>query len=709
MAISKTRRTLSVDIETYSSVDLSKAGVYRYAESPDFEILLLAYAFDDDPVQIVDMTAIDPPTEIKMALIDPAITKCAWNANFERVCLERRSGLPMPPEQWDDTMILAAELGLPMSLAAAGIVLGLSEDKRKLQEGKNLIQYFSKPCKPTKTNGGRTRNLPEHDPEKWENYKTYNGRDVETEREIRKQLERYKIAEGEHRIWCIDQRINDRGVMIDRTLADNAARIDAEIKDALKTEAKDISGLDNPNSVVQIKRWIKERTGVEVASLDKRTIGAVREELKAFPDVSRFLQIRGQLAITSTAKYARMLQCIGADDRARGLSQFYGASRTGRWSGRNIQLQNMKQNKMPDADLDCARELVRAGDTEALGLVFDPAPALSELIRTAFVPKPGYKFVVSDFSAIEARVLAWLADETWRLDVFNGDGKIYEASAEKMFNLPPGSVKKGDPMRQKGKIAELALGYGGSVGALKAMGALEMGLQENELKPLVDSWRAANRNITKLWWAVDSCAKSCVKYGDPQSSQGWGVKQKYDVYSLKDGGFIGSTLAVSAAQAISSVRYRENELYNDINDYTAELAEASRKNLRMRMDNMLMRILLPSGREISYAKPKVEDDALTYEGQIQAGGWGRIETYGPKLVENIIQAISRDCLCESMIRLEENGIDIVFHVHDEVICEVPEEGPSAEDIAQIMGRPIEWAPGLPMKADAYECQYYRKD
>lgn len=660
METTKKPKIMSVDIETYSSVDLSRAGVYKYAESPDFEILLLSYAFDERKVYTLDLTRAPLQKTIAQALTDPEITKTAWNANFERTCLARYLGEPMPPEQWDDTMIRSAELGLPMSLAAAGAALGLPEDKRKLQEGRSLIQYFSKPCKATKANGGRTRNLPEHDPEKWDRYKTYNAQDVETEREIRKRLTSYRIEKSERTLWCIDQRINDRGVLVDRQLAENAAQADADIKNALKTEAKRISGLENPNSPVQIKRWIQEKTGTEVESLDKRVIGEVRDQLQDHPEVSRFLDIRSQLAITSTAKYSKMLECAGSDDRVRGISQFYGASRTGRWSGRNVQLQNLKQNKMPDEDLDIARRLVRDGDTEALGLLYDPAQALSELIRTAFIPKPGYKFIVSDFSAIEARVLAWLADESWRLDVFNGSGKIYEASAEKMFNLPPGSVKKGDPMRQKGKIAELALGYGGSVGALKAMGALEMGLSENELKPLVDSWRAANRNITKLWWAVDKCAKIAVQTKSTQ----WVAGHHHPPES--------PPLAIG-------------------------------------MDNMLMRILLPSGREISYAKPKVEDDELSYEGQIQAGGWGRIETYGPKLVENIIQAISRDCLAESMKRLGENGIDIVFHVHDEVICEVKEGVWLAEDIAAIMGRPISWAPGLPMKADAYECEYYRKD
>ena len=647
------RNLLSIDIETYSEVDLSTAGVYKYAEDPSFEILLLGFALDDQPVRVIDLTERELPAWMDEALTDPEIIKCAWNANFERTCLARLLGVPMPPEQWEDTMITAAELGLPLSLAAAGSVLGLSEDKQKMQEGRSLIQYFSKPCKPTKSNGQRTRNLPEHAPERWALYKEYNARDVETEREIRRKLQMYAIDEDEHPLWCIDQRINDRGVQLDRRFAERAAEVDRQIKETLKAEAKQISKLDNPNSVAQIKKWIQTETGLTVTSLDKRSIGDVMDQLQEHPSICRFLQIRSRLSMTSTAKYNRMLECVNEDDRIRGLSQFYGASRTGRWSGRNVQMQNLKQNKMPDADLDIARGLVRDGDAEALGLLYDPAQALSELIRTSFIPRDGCKFIVSDFSAIEARVLAWLAGEAWRLEVFNTHGKIYEASAEQMFRLPPGSVKKGDPMRQKGKIAELALGYGGSVGALKAMGALEMGLQENELKPLVDSWRAANRQITKLWWDVDAAAKRCIKTGNVQRI---------------------------------------------------------RSGLQMRRDGMLLRIQLPSGREISYVRPRVnEEDQIVYEGQIQAGGWGQIETYGPKLVENIIQATSRDALAESMRRLDAAEIPVVFHVHDEVICEVPEGSCTAGDIATLMGRPISWAKDLPMKADAYEAAYYKKD
>ena len=645
-------KTLSLDIETFSTTDLSAAGVYRYVEDPDFEILLFGYAWDNGVVNVIDMTdGGGLPGRVFEALIDPEITKCAWNANFERTCLTEHTGLPMPPEQWSDTMIKAAELGLPLSLAAAGAALGLPEDKQKLQEGRRLIQQFSKPCRPSKANGMKTRLLPQDAPERWELYKEYNARDVETERAIRDALAEYHVTARERTLWAIDQRINDRGVMLDRTFVEHAAETDRQIKADLKAEAAQISGLENPNSVTQIKTWIRERTGVVVDSLDRRVIGDVLGQLQSYPNIVRFLQIRQALAKTSTAKYARMLECVNSDDRIRGLSQFYGASRTGRWSGRNVQLQNLAKNNMPDEDLDLARSLVRDGDAESFGLLFDPAQALSELIRTSLVPRPGCKFIVSDFSAIEARVLAWLAGEQWRLDVFNGSGKIYEASAEQMFHLPPGSVKKGDPMRQKGKIAELALGYGGSVGALKTMGALDMGLTENELKPLVDSWRAANRRITALWWDVDKLVQTTIRTKKRRMGHG----------------------------------------------------------LVFRIDGDFLRIMLPSRREISYARPRVTVNGIRYDGQIQAGGWGRIETYGPKLVENIIQAISRDCLAESMRRLDAAGIRIVFHVHDEVICEVPEDGPTADDVAAIMSEPISWAPGLPMKADAYECSYYRKD
>lgn len=644
---------LSIDLETYSEADLLKTGVYPYAEDPSFEILLLSYAIDDGPVRIIDLASGEKiPEEILGLLEDASVVKSAYNAAFERTCLSVWLGKLMPPEQWQDTMIMAAELGLPRSLADVGKALGLPEDKQKMKEGRDLIRYFSKPCRPTKANGGRTRNLPEHAPEKWEIYKAYNIQDVETERTIRNVLSGYRRDPREHGLWCIDQRINDMGVMLDRKLAENARAFDQGIKAELEEEAKLLTGLDNPKSVAQIKAWIREKTGQEITSLEKKVMPDVRRSLKDYPEVLRFLDIRQALGKTSPAKYDAMLRCVCEDGRIRGLTQFYGANRTGRWAGRLVQMQNLPQNKMSDRDLETARELVLAGQEEAFKILYDPAQALSELIRTAFIPRPGYKFVVSDFSAIEARVLAWLADESWRLEVFNTHGKIYEASAEQMFHLPPGSVKKGDPMRTKGKIAELALGYGGSVGALKSMGALEMGLEEEELKPLVDSWRRANRQINRFWWATDEAFRKTVKTGQ-----------------------------------------------------TTKLA----KGMTLRKEGPLLRLRLPSGRELSYVRPRIIGDDITYEGMIQAGGWGRIETYGPKIVENIVQATARDCLAESMRRLDAAGIQIVFHVHDEVICEVPDSWLGPLEIAEIMGWPIEWAEGLPLTADAYQCHYYKKD
>lgn len=646
-------KTLSIDIETYSETELLTSGVYAYSEDPSFEIMLFGYSFNGTSVTVIDMTRNEVPKFIIEALQDPNVLKTAFNANFERTCLSAYYGIELPADQWQDTMILAAELGLPRSLADVGKVLGLPEDKQKMKEGKDLIRYFAKPCKPTKANGGRTRNLPCHDPEKWAQYIEYNRQDVVTEMEIRQILLKYSFSQSEQDLWVIDQKINDRGVMVDRIFAENAAKIDVEIREDLQATAKKLTGLENPNSVVQIKKWIKEQTGIEVTSLEKKYMAEVLEQTKGNEKVETFLALRRELGKTSTAKYKAMLQCKCEDGRIRGLTQFYGANRTGRWAGRLVQMQNLPQNKLPDEELDFARKLIKSGNREAFEILYEPASTLSQLIRTAFIPKPGYKFIVSDFSAIEARVLAWVADEMWRIDVFNTHGKIYEASAEQMFHLPAGSVKKGDPMRQKGKIAELALGYGGSVGALIAMGALIMGLEEKELKPLVDSWRRANPKITKLWWNTDSAVKLLLKTRKPQI--------------LPHG-------------------------------------------MAIRKDGPLMRLRLPSGRELSYVRPKLDhDENITYEGIIQDGGWGTINTYGPKVIENIIQATARDCLAEAMKRLEARGIEIVFHVHDEVICEVPEDAYTAQDIADLMGEPISWAPGLPLRADAYECHYYKKD
>lgn len=646
-------KTLSIDIETYSETELLTSGVYAYSEDPSFEIMLFGYSCNGSSVTVIDMTRDEVPKFIINALTDPQILKTAFNANFERTCLSAYFGIDLPADQWQDTMILAAELGLPRSLADVGKILGLPGDKQKMKEGKDLIRYFAKPCKPTKANGGRTRNLPCHDPEKWSQYIEYNRQDVVTEMEIRQILLKYSFSQSEQDLWVIDQNINDRGVMVDRVFAENAAKIDIEIREDLQATAKALTGLENPNSVVQIKKWIKEQTGVEVTSLEKKYMAEVLEQIKGNEKVEKFLALRRELGKTSTAKYKAMLQCKCEDGRIRGLTQFYGANRTGRWAGRLVQMQNLPQNKLPDDELDFARKLIKSGNRKAFETLYDPASTLSQLIRTAFIPKPGYKFIVSDFSAIEARVLAWVADEMWRLNVFNTHGKIYEASAEQMFHLPAGSVKKGDPMRQKGKIAELALGYGGSVGALIAMGALMMGLEENELKPLVDSWRRANPKITKLWWNTDSAVKLLLKTRKPQIMP---------------------------------------------------------HGMAIRKDGPLMRLCLPSGRELSYVRPKLDhEENITYEGIIQDGGWGTINTYGPKVVENIIQATARDCLAEAMRRLEAKGIEIVFHVHDEVICEVPEGAYTAQDIADLMGEPISWAPGLPLRADAYECYYYKKD
>lgn len=647
-------KTLAIDIETYSSVSLQKSGVYAYAQSPDFEILLFGYAWDDGPVEVLDLARGEKlSTELINALYDPEILKTAFNASFERTCISAALGRITSPEQWSCTAVMARELGLPSSLEAVGKVIGLPEDKQKSKVGKALIRFFSIPCAPTKTNGQRTRNLPEHDPERWNLYVEYNRQDVEAERAIRQRLSRFPIYEGEQPLWVHDQHINDRGVGVDLDFAQKAITIDGVIKGRLFQAAQELTGLENPKSTAQLKGWIEDTAGVEVESLNKKSIAKVRADADS-EEVDAALDIRAGLSKTSTEKYNAMLRTVCADGRIRGLTQFYGAARTGRWAGRLVQMQNLPQNKMSDRDLDIARQLVAAGDLAALELLYDDiAGTLSQLIRTAFIPRKGCRFIVADFSAIEARVLAWLANEQWRMDVFNSHGKIYEASAEQMFHLPRGSVKKGDPMRQKGKIAELALGYGGSVGAMKSMGALEMGLTEPELKPIVNSWRAANRAITKLWWDTDAAARKTIQTKVP-------TKLPFGMGFYKQG--------------------------------------------------PLLKLILPNGRELSYVKPQLVDDSITYEGTIQSsGGWGRIESYGPKLVENIVQATARDCLAVAIDRLERAGFPVVFHVHDEVICEVPDGKGSAKEIGEIISAPIDWAKGLPLKADAYECAYYKKD
>ncbi len=663
-------RTLSIDIETYSGYDLSKCGVYKYAESPDFEILLFGYSVDDGEVQVIDLAAGEHlPPEILNALTDDNVQKWAFNANFERVCLSRYlsdmdisldpfadnhlsadilgNAKYLNPISWRCAMIWSAYMGLPLSLEGAGAVLGL--EKQKLTEGKDLIRYFCSPCKPTATNGQRTRNLPEHAPDKWEAFKAYNRRDVETELSIHERLAKFPVPENVWEEYAHDQEINDRGVALDMALVRNAIKADARSRTKLTRLMKELTDLDNPNSLQQMKQWLADN-GMETDSLGKKV---VTELLKDAPEpLGKVLSLRQQLAKSSIKKYQMMENAVCADGRARGMFQFYGANRTGRWAGRLIQMQNLPQNHL--IDLEDARWLVHDGDFAALELLYDNIPdVLSQLIRTAFVPKDGYKLIVADFSAIEARVIAWLAGERWRNDVFATHGKIYEASASQMFHVPIEEVTKGSPLRQKGKIAELALGYGGSVGALKAMGALEMGLSEEELRPLVSAWRSANPNIVRFWWDVDRAAMKAVR--DRTMTETHGIHFGYQ-------------------------------------------------------SGMLF-ITLPSGRRLSYVKPRIGtnqfgSDCVTYEGVGGTKKWERIESYGPKFVENIVQAISRDILSYVMQTLRH--CSIVMHIHDEVVIEAGPEM-SAEILCQQMSRTPPWAEGLLLIADGFDCSFYKKD
>lgn len=658
---------LAIDIETYSGTDLSSAGVYAYAEDPEFEILLIGYALDNDPVQVLDLckdrgpARLDPvPKRDKelsaflRLLNDPTIQKTAFNANFERTCLAQCFKCPMPPEEWSCTMVLALTLGLPGRLSDVAKVLNLSE--QKMEAGTSLISYFCKPCKPTRQNNQRTRNLPNHDPSKWELFKSYCRQDVETERAIRKHLEQYP-HKTEAELWALDQRINDRGIMIDKKLIENAIQINNAYCARLEQEASELTGLDNVRSVSQLKGWLSEQEGTEITSLNKKDVPELIENASC-DKTQRVLEIRQKIAKSSIAKYDAMLKSVCHDDRIRGLFQFYGANRAGRWAGRLVQMQNLPRNHMPL--LDDARALVREGNMDSLEILFDNIPdVLSQLIRTAFIPKPDYKFVVADFSAIEARIIAWLAGETWRQEVFAANGKIYEASAAKMFRVPVETIHKGSPLRQKGKIAELALGYGGGPKALINMGALEMGLEKEELPKLVKMWRGSNPAIVRLWSDVENAALSAV-------ADGLKIKLQHGI----------------------EIKTESNILY----------------------------IKLPSGRMLCYVNPKLETNqynktALTYDNtDQQTRKWSRTETYGGKLTENIVQAIARDCLAEAMLRLERAGYEIVTHVHDEVILEVPKNQTDAlADACSIMGESIDWAPGLLLSADGFECSYYQKD
>lgn len=641
---------LSLDIETYSDVDLTKCGVYAYADSPNFTILLLAYAFGDEETKIVDLACGEPlPREVMDALIDESIIKTAFNAMFERTCFSRYLGIHLSPVSWQCTAVQAAMLALPMSLEGVGEVLNI--ERKKLKEGADLVRYFSIPCKPTQANCGRTRNLPEHAPDKWELFKRYCIRDVDAEREIRQKLRNFPIPDLEMELYRLDQEINDRGILVDCDLVSRAVECDLQYTDAATARAYELTGLNNPNSVAQIKKWLSGR-GVEVESLDKKAVKGLLPE--ADGEVLEVLKLRLLMAKTSVKKYEAIERSVCSGGRVHGLLQFYGANRTGRWAGRLVQVQNLPQNHLPDLEL--ARNLIKQGRYEDVELLFESTPGvLSELIRTAFVPRPGTRFIVADFSAIEARVLAWLSGEKWRLDVFGSHGKIYEASASAMFGVPIEEIGKGSPLRQKGKIAELALGYGGSVGALTSMGALDMGLAEEELPVLVNQWRRANPHITKFWWDVDAAAIVAVRE--------------------KKGTAVGSV----------AFSYKSGILF----------------------------ITLPSGRKLSYVKPRMAfnkfgREGLTYEGIGESKKWMRIETYGPKLTENIVQATSRDLLALAMLRLRSHGFAIVMHCHDEVVCEVPLGQCTADEVCDIMVIAPGWAQGLPLRADGYECDYYMK-
>jgi DNA polymerase len=645
-------QTLSIDLETYSDQLLAKTGVYRYVESPDFEILLFAYSVDGGPVQQIDLACGEKiPSEILSALEDETVTKWAFNANFERICLSRFLGYPtgdyLEPDSWKCSMVWAAYMGLPLSLEGVGAVLGL--EKQKLTEGKDLIKYFCQPCAPTKSNGQRTRNLPEHAPDKWLAFKRYNIRDVETEMSIQARLSKYPVPDSVWEEYHLDQEINDRGVGLDMELVRQAIQMDGRSRSELTQAMKELTSLDNPNSVQQMKQWLADN-GVETDTLGKK---AVAELLKtAPPELQKVLTLRQQLAKSSVKKYQAMETAVCADGRAIGMFQFYGANRTGRWAGRIIQMQNLPQNHLDD--LSEARGLVRVGDFDALEMLYEDVPdTLSQLIRTAFVPQENRKFIVADFSAIEARVIAWLAGEKWRQDVFAEGKDIYCASASQMFGVPVEKHGVNGHLRQKGKIAELALGYGGSVGALKAMGALEMGLSEDELPALVSAWRQANPKIVQFWWAVDRAVMGAVTRKTTTKTHGI-------IFSARNG---------------------------------------------------MLFITLPSGRSLAYVKPKIGEnrfggDCITYEGVGGTKKWERMESYGPKFVENIVQATSRDILCYAMQTLR--CCSIVMHIHDEVVIEA-DRRMSLQAVCDQMGRTPPWAKGLQLRADGYETDFYKKD
>lgn len=642
---------LAIDIETYSDVDLTKCGVYAYCDSPQFEILLFAYAFDEEETEIIDLACGEHlPHRVLDALEDTSVIKTAFNAAFERTCISKHLGKKLPPVSWQCTAVQSAMLALPLSLDGVGEVLNIK--RKKLKEGTDLVRFFSMPCKPTKANGGRTRNLPSDEPEKWERFKAYCIRDVDAEREIRQKLRNFPIPESEMRLYQMDQEINDRGILVDRELVTNAILCDTQYKEAVTARAYELTGLENPNSPVQIKGWLSDR-GVEVDSLDKKAVKSMISDAEG--EVLEVLRLRLLMAKTSVKKYEAIDRSVCSDGRCHGLLQFYGANRTGRWAGRLVQVQNLPQNHIEDLEL--ARDLVKNRQFDCIDLLYDSTPGvLSELIRTAFIPKPGCRFIVADFAAIEARVLAWFSGEQWRLDTFAEGGDIYCASASQMFGVPVVKHGMNGHLRQKGKIAELALGYGGSVGALTSMGALEMGLEEEELQPLVNQWRSSNPHITKFWWDVDAAAVKAVK----------------------------------------------------------ERTSISYKNLCFTYRSGILFVTLPSGRNLSYIKPRMTQnrfgrESLSYEGVGESKKWMRIETYGPKLAENIVQATARDLLALAMLRLRDAGYEIVMHIHDEAVLEVPDGVSSVDEVCRMMAVAPDWAAGLPLRADGYECPFYKKD
>jgi DNA polymerase len=656
-------KNLFIDVETYSSVDIKESGAYKYIESPDFEILIIGYALDDGPVKIVDLAqGEEMPEEFEEALFDPDCVKVAHNAVFERLSF-KRIGYNVPAEQWYCTSVKAAYCGLPLSLDGVSKALNLTD--KKLDTGKALIKYFSCPCKATRVNGMRTRNYPEHAPEKWEMYKEYNKYDVLAEREIFKRLEAYIIPDIERKMYVLDQNINDRGILVDMELAESAIAVDNTYTSILTQHAQQLTGLENPNSPVQIRQWIEKTTGYVVMSLSKETMPDLMKEFADYPDVIELLNIRKKLSKTSIKKYYVMLNCAMKDHRVRGTFQFYGANRTGRWAGRLLQLQNLSKNHI--SHIEVPREMIRARDWESVEMMYDDvADILSQLVRTALIASPGKVFSVADFSAIEARVISWLANEKWRMDVFRGDGKIYEATGAKMFNVPISTITKGSVLRDKSKISELALGYEGSLGALKRMGGERMGLSDTEMMSLVRKWRSANPAIVDMWKEIDEASKEAVRYQRPVS--------------------------------------------------------CTCRNIIFDCNGEFMTIQLPSGRKLFYYGPKFKDKkigcstmptrVLCYQGVVQeTKQWGEIDTYGGKLTENIVQAISRDLLGNSMLNLEANDYHPVCHIHDEVLCEVPEENAQAyyEEMASIMGTPPEWASDLPLRADGYTTPFYLKD